>query len=74
METSSISYTITVDNNEILQRGLFLLCSATMTLYVSGRFKHRQINSINIAKLAYLIGESGTQRCDQQLRMPNFSL
>lgn len=41
METYSVS-TIAVDNTATLQRGLFLLCSATMTLYMSGRFKHRQ--------------------------------
>lgn len=55
METYSVS-AIVVDNTAILQRGLFLLCSATMTLYMSGRVKHRQINSINTAKQAYLIG------------------
>lgn len=64
METYSVS-TIAVDNIATLQRGLFLLCSATMTLYMSGRFKHRQLNSINIAKHTYLIGGSGAHRCDQ---------
>lgn len=73
METSSVS-TIAVGNTATLQRGLFLLCSATMTLHMSRRFKHRQINSINISKQAYIIGGSGAHRCDQQLRMPNFSL
>lgn len=73
METSSVS-TIAVDNTATLQRGFFLLCSATMTLYMSRRFKHRQINSIKISKQAYFIGGSGAHRCDQRLRMPNFSL
>lgn len=73
METYSIS-TIAVDNISTLQRGLFLLCSATMILHMSRRFKHRQINTINTAKPAYLIGGSAAHRCDQQLRMPNFSL
>lgn len=73
MEMYSVS-TISLDNIATLQRGLFLLCSATTTLYTSGRFKHRQTNSINIAKQAYLIGGSGVHRCNQQLRLPNFLL
>lgn len=55
METYSVS-TIAADNTATLQRGLFLLCSPTMTFYTSGRFKYRQTYSINIAKQAYLIG------------------